>query len=82
MSRSPLPCGGSSGVELTYKIAGAVCAPTANTLPVVHIVVEAHRIDFDLTLEGLMGSRDEIFDTLSPYFCLSHSHSHPSHPGI
>lgn len=30
---------------MTYKIAGAVCAPTANTLPVVHIVVEAHWID-------------------------------------
>ena len=32
--------------EVTYKIAGAVCAPTANTLPVVHVIVEAHWIDF------------------------------------
>ena len=33
------------GARETYKIAGAVCAPTANTLPVVHIVIEAHWID-------------------------------------
>ena len=39
----------------TYKIAGAVCASTANTLAVVHIVVEAHWID-------LIGKRDVIGD--------------------
>lgn len=43
-------------VEVTHKITGAICAPTANTLPVVHIVVEAHWIDLiddgDLIGEG------------------------------
>lgn len=37
--------------DATYKIAGAVCAPTANTLPVVHIIFEAHWID-------VIGARD------------------------
>ena len=31
--------------EATYKIAGAVRTPATNTLPVVHVVVEAHWID-------------------------------------
>lgn len=43
VSRSPFP--GWWIAEATYKIAGAVCASTANTLPVVHIIVEAHWID-------------------------------------
>lgn len=43
--------------EVTYKIAGAVCAPTANTLPIVHIVVEAHWIEFIVNGE-LKGESD------------------------
>ena len=39
--------------EVTYEIAGAICAPTANTLPVVHIVVKAHWVD-------LLGDGDVI----------------------
>ena len=56
---------------MTYKVAGAVCAPTANTLPVVHVVVEAHWI-------GLIGAEymiDEWDDdskpsTTFPFFSL------------
>ena len=39
----------------TYKIAGAVCASPANTLAVVHVVVEAHWID-------VFGGRDVMGD--------------------
>ena len=52
----------------TYKIAGAVCASTANTLAVVHIVVEAHWIDLigEMRRNGRRGWWLDASDIFAP----------------